>query len=171
MSQEKIYSNEDSGFNKKTTEQPMTEERMAELSNKYDIKPEKSKEEIENEVNATEANLIEPKIDEREKGTINNPELTQSQIESLLNNLNHFGALLGNSNRMEYLLYKGLISTDQVAEKVQKVINNFIEKGKKDKDSSEIIKADLSDNLDELKSRFANPQYFDEINSKLKINI
>ncbi len=162
MSQENINSNENSNLNKKITEQPMTEERMAELSDKYDIK---------NEVNTTENNLIEPKIDEFEKKYINNPEFTQSKIESLLNNLNDFGGLLFNSHRAEYLLYKGLISTDQVAEKVQKVINNFIERGKKDRDSSEIIKADLSDNLDELKSGFDNPQYFDEINSKLKINI
>ncbi|MEN9338320.1 MAG: hypothetical protein RI945_45, partial [Candidatus Parcubacteria bacterium] len=70
MSQEKIYSNEDSGFNKKTTEQTMTLERLDTLSNKFDINP---KEEALDE-NSEKYLDVKSKIETGGRDEINNKE-------------------------------------------------------------------------------------------------
>ncbi len=117
-----------------------------------------------------EGELVEPEIGDSTKSSIKN--FPQQHVEELLLNYNNFGALVsGSTNTAEYMIYKGLVTPDQIATNVQNVIDTFIKRGRKDNDRPEIIRGDLSDNIEEFKNRFKNPQIYDQIMSKVKISI
>ena len=112
---------------------------------------------------------LEPAVDEKTKAYYNAPDAQQRALKSI--DIYHFGSIQGSPSVYEYLLYKGLITEDQLAEKIQNMINDFIAREKKNATSPSIIKEDINANLEDFKNGFKNNNYIDNIMSKLKINL
>jgi hypothetical protein len=129
MSQETINSNEDLNLNKKISEEPMTEERMAELSNKYDIKPEKPKEEQLAELVVLRNDFI------KEIERVKNSQSTREQIDTtaLGKMVQAFGAIDENEANYFVHLVKETFSDapyrSNIIPQVETIINYYRGKG------------------------------------------